>query len=205
MLNKNRATGIPLAGVLQFTTRGTDMVVVHLVITIELPALVQTLSLDNGLLEYRGLVRFISPTPTGDVKVLVVAQILGLLLDGQANGLDVRLGPYNAFHLNDGNVVMNLSVNVVGVNSNVFDLIVLVLLADNFGPTQNSTVPLSLQIVFPHTNSNDIWLLDNAMGRGKDVILGYKASGATEWSWIVDVVLEECHPGETTLSGWPTT
>jgi len=157
VLEEHGTAGISLAGMLDSRSRGADVVVIHLTLVVVLAALVQVLPGDQGLLELGGNTALLGSTPSGDEEALVIGQFLGALVDGQAHGFNVRFCLNNAIQLDDGHVITNLTMNVVGMHMYLLYAVLLVRRqTDAVNSSQIVAVLLRIQVVLAQAYCNSI-------------------------------------------------
>lgn len=150
---EERAARVAATGVQDALANGTDVILADRSTLVVAAADTEILTLDHRLQEHRGWLLLLRGAPAGNVEALIVRNIPRVFVDGQADGLDVRLECDLSIQFDQCNVIVDGAV--VRVRAYLLDAVLLVRRQAHRAPSaQELAILLSVQIVLSHTHSD---------------------------------------------------
>lgn len=130
---------------------GTNVILGNRSTLVVVAADVEILALDHRLQQHRGRLLLLRGAPAGNVEALIVSDVPRIVIDGQANGFDVRLEGNWTIKFDQGYVIFD----GVPVRMRTYLLNAILLVRRQALPapsTQKLAILFSVQIVLSHTH-----------------------------------------------------
>lgn len=144
---------VAATGVQDAIADGTDVILANRSTLVVAAADTEILALDHRLQEHRGGLVLFRSTPARNVEALIVGDVPRVFVDGQADGLDVRLELNLSIQLDQCNIIIDGSI--VGMWAYLLNAVFLVRRQAHLAPSaQELAVLFGVQIVFSHAHSD---------------------------------------------------